>query len=105
MSKTAFNSAMLGILCAICAVICLAGGSASASAPQLATDVGPGREQANAPVEPFHIIGNVYYVGTYDYGIYLITTPDGNILIDSGWPDTAPQIEANIRKLGFKVED
>lgn len=59
----------------------------------------------NQPVEPFRIAGNIYYVGASDVTSYLITTPKGNILIDSGFIETVPQITANIVRLGFKVED
>jgi metallo-beta-lactamase class B len=59
----------------------------------------------NQPVPPFHIIGNIYYVGASDIGVYLIVTPAGDILLDGGFVETAPQIEANIPKLGFKVKD
>jgi metallo-beta-lactamase class B len=59
----------------------------------------------NQPVEPFKIIGNIYYVGASDITSYLITTPKGHILIDSGFFETVPQIKANIGKLGFKLED
>lgn len=59
----------------------------------------------NKPVEPFKIIGNVYYVGASDVTSYLITSPQGHILIDAGFEETVPQIKANIAKLGFKIED
>ena len=59
----------------------------------------------NQSVEPFKIIGNVYYVGASDVTSYLITTPKGHILIDSGFSETVPQIKANVAKLGFKIED
>ncbi|MEP6902679.1 MAG: subclass B3 metallo-beta-lactamase [Actinomycetota bacterium] len=59
----------------------------------------------NRPVEPFKIIGNIYYVGASDVTSYLITTPQGHILIDGGFAETAPQIEANVEKLGFKLAD
>jgi len=63
-------------------------------------------EQAwNRPVRPFRIGGNVYYVGAADLSSYLITTPKGHILLDSGMLETVPQIKANIAKLGFKLED
>ena len=63
-------------------------------------------EQAwNKPVEPFRIARNVYYVGAADLSSYLITTPSGHILLDSGMLETVPQIKANIAKLGFKIED
>jgi metallo-beta-lactamase class B len=59
----------------------------------------------NQPVEPFRIIGNIYYVGASDITSFLITSPQGHILLDGGFPETAPMIRDNIRKLGFKVED
>jgi metallo-beta-lactamase class B len=59
----------------------------------------------NQPVEPFKIIGNIYYVGASDVTSYLITTPKGHILIDAGFEETVPQIKANVAKLGFKLED
>lgn len=59
----------------------------------------------NQPVDPFHIIGNIYYVGASDIGSYLIVTPAGDILLDGGFVETAPMIEANIKKLGFKLTD
>jgi len=55
--------------------------------------------------EPLHIAGPIHYVGTRGIGVYLITTPEGHILIDGGMPGTAPLVEASIRKLGFKPED
>ena len=57
------------------------------------------------PFPPFKIIGNVYWVGTYDLSTYLIATPAGNILINSGVESTVPQIQASVEKLGFKLSD
>ena len=57
------------------------------------------------PVDPFHIAGPIYYVGTRGLGVFLITTPAGNILIGGAVPGAAPLIEASIRKLGFKPEE
>ncbi len=59
----------------------------------------------NTPTEPFHIIDNVYYVGTEGLGAYLFKTDDGLILLDGTTPQGGPMIEANIAKLGFKVSD
>jgi metallo-beta-lactamase class B len=59
----------------------------------------------NKPTEPFHIIGNLYYVGTEGLASYLFVGPQGNILIDGATAEGAPMIEANIAKLGFKVSD
>lgn len=57
------------------------------------------------PYEPFRIAGNLYYVGTYDLGSYLIVTSKGNILINTGLADSLPMIKNNIKKLGFKYQD
>jgi L-ascorbate metabolism protein UlaG (beta-lactamase superfamily) len=51
---------------------------------------------------PFKIIGNLYYVGTYDLACYLIVTPKGNILINTGLASSYTQIIDNIKTLGFK---
>ena len=64
-----------------------------------------GDRQMNQPVEPFKIIGNIYYVGASDVTSFLITSSEGHILIDSGFAETVPQIKANVAKLGFKLED
>jgi metallo-beta-lactamase class B len=59
----------------------------------------------NRPVEPFRIVGNIYYVGATEVSSFLITTPEGHILLDSGLAETVPLIQANLKKLGFKIED
>jgi acetyl esterase/lipase len=58
--------------------------------------------------EPFpahKIIGNVYYVGSKDLATYLITTPEGHILINSGFDRTVPLIQRSVESLGFKMAD
>jgi metallo-beta-lactamase class B len=57
------------------------------------------------PFPGFKIVGNMYYVGTYDLGCYLIDTGAGLILVNSGAPGSYPLIKANIEKLGFKTSD
>ena len=59
----------------------------------------------NKPTEPFHIAGNIYYVGTEGLGAYLFTGPKGHVLLDGATPPGASIIEANIAKLGFKLND
>jgi metallo-beta-lactamase class B len=59
----------------------------------------------NKPTEPFKIIGNVYYVGTSGLASYLITSPQGHILVDTVMPESTSQIKASIEKLGFKITD
>jgi metallo-beta-lactamase class B len=62
-------------------------------------------EEWTRPFEPFRIIGNIYWVGTYDLSTYLIVTPQGNILINTGLAETVPQIRAGVEKLGFRLSD
>jgi metallo-beta-lactamase class B len=57
------------------------------------------------PFPPFRIVGNLYWVGSYDLATYLITTPQGNILINTGVGDTAKQIKASVEQLGFNLAD
>lgn len=59
----------------------------------------------NQPMEPFRIADHLFYVGSSDIASYLITTTEGDILIDAGYPETAPQIEANVVKVGGRVGD
>jgi metallo-beta-lactamase class B len=58
-----------------------------------------------APYPPFHMIGNIYYVGAAGLACYIIKTSEGEILLDSGYPDMASQIEGNVQQLGFKLSD
>ena len=62
-------------------------------------------QKMNQPVEPFRILGNLYYVGANDVTSFLITTPAGHILIDGGFDETVPLIEASVERLGFRFED
>jgi metallo-beta-lactamase class B len=54
---------------------------------------------------PFKIIGNIYWVGSYDLSTYLVTTPQGHILVNTGVGATAQQIKASVEQLGFKMAD
>jgi metallo-beta-lactamase class B len=53
----------------------------------------------------FRIAGNLYYVGTADLAVYLVTTPQGNILINSDFKEDLPAIRKSIEGLGFKYAD
>ena len=79
------------------AVLWLAAPAASQTAEQ--------RTIWNRPAEPFRVAGNVYHVGTEALGAFLIATPEGHVLIDGALPESADQIAANIRRLGYRVED
>lgn len=58
-------------------------------------------EEWTRPYEPFRIAGNLYYVGTYDLASYLITTHEGNILINTGLASSAFQIKKILKNLGL----
>lgn len=76
--------------------------SCAAQRPHLFDDL---HGKASAPVAPFRIVGDLYYVGAADIASYLIATPDGLILLDTGTREMVPVVTANIAKLGFRVED
>jgi metallo-beta-lactamase class B len=57
------------------------------------------------PLTPFRIADNLYYVGSRDLAIYLVTTPQGNILINAGLESSPPLIRASVEKLGFRWTD
>ena len=62
-------------------------------------------EEWTRPFPPFQIVGNIYWVGSYDLSSYLITTPQGHILVNTGVGDTARQIKKSVEELGFKMAD
>jgi metallo-beta-lactamase class B len=62
-------------------------------------------QKSDKPFPEHHVIGNVYYVGSTEYASYLITTPQGHILINSSFESTVPWIRASVEKLGFKFSD
>ena len=57
------------------------------------------------PVAPFRIVGNIYYVGALNIASYLIATPQGHILIDSGMTEMHDAITSGVEQLGYAVSD
>jgi metallo-beta-lactamase class B len=57
------------------------------------------------PFDPLKVVGNIYYVGTRGLSSFLIVTPAGGIIIDSGEAESVPFIRANAEKLGFRISD
>jgi metallo-beta-lactamase class B len=57
------------------------------------------------PFPPFRIAGNLYYVGSKGLASYLVTMPQGNILINGDLEANVPLIHASIEKLGFQFKD
>lgn len=85
-------------LLVVCAVL-------SAATP-ISVDAAPSyRDLWTRAQEPFRIYGNAYYVGTRGLTSILITSEDGHVLIDGTLPENAEKVAANIRSLGFRVED
>jgi metallo-beta-lactamase class B len=57
------------------------------------------------PFPAHRVVGNVYFVGSKGLGIYLISTPQGHILINAGLEDSVPMIQQSVEKLGFRSSD
>ncbi|HVS77118.1 MAG TPA: subclass B3 metallo-beta-lactamase [Steroidobacteraceae bacterium] len=70
-----------------------------------AQGIGADRAAWNAPQKPFRIYGNTWYVGPHGLSAILVDTGQGLALFDGDLPESAPQIEARIRALGFRVRD
>ena len=93
---------MKKIVMALVALLPLAGAAQAQTPKDLIAAL---KVKWNTPTAPFKMIGNVYYVGTDGLASYLITSPQGHILVDTVMPEATSQIKASIEKLGFKVTD
>lgn len=58
-----------------------------------------------APIAPFRIVGNLYYVGSKELASYLVVTPEGDVLINSNLEDSVPQIRHSVEELGYRFAD
>ncbi len=87
------------------AALLMTGGWAAPAQDDPLTRPLPTRPDWVAPVAPIRIHGNTYYVGYQGLSIALIDTDDGLILVDGGMPQTAEQTKANLRALGYRIED
>ena len=99
MMAVAYNELMLAHIRILSTVLILV---LSAAGVALDQDTPPDWTE---PFPPFHIAGNLYYVGSKGLANYLITTPQGNILINSDLEANVPMVRRSIEKLGFKFED
>lgn len=95
MKRNAFTLAVL----AMASLICHPASAQKVNEPQN-TNI-----QWSLPYPPFRIVGNVYYVGTYDLACYLIVTSKGNILINTGLASSEKMIKESIVALGFNPDD
>lgn len=59
----------------------------------------------NDPFPPHRVMDNLYYVGTSMLAVFLVTTPEGHILINGGYEATVPVIQDAVEELGFRFED
>jgi metallo-beta-lactamase class B len=82
-----------------------AGAQAAQSSTGYSREQCPTCAEWNVPRRPLRIYGNTYYVGTRGLSALLVTSSRGHVLIDGALPESAPQILANIRALGFRVQD
>ncbi len=71
----------------------------------LAAPLASQRSETTKPFPPHKVIGNIYFVGTANLGSYLVTTPEGHILVNTDFEETVPVIRASVQKLGFKFTD
>ena len=63
------------------------------------------RGPMSAPAEPFKVVGTIHYVGAADISSWLITTPEGHVLIDTGTVEMHDVVRKNIEVLGFNPRD
>lgn len=71
----------------------------------LATAPPPAQNDYTEPFPAFRIVDNLYYVGTKGVASYLITTPQGHILINSNLEAGVPLLRTSVESLGFKFSD
>ncbi len=67
--------------------------------------VEPPQAAADEPLPAHRVVDNVYYVGSKELASFLITTPEGHMLINSSFEETVPLIRAAVESLGFKMRD
>ena len=85
------------------AVLLLAGIAATSALAHTQTQADRTQDKVAFPAHT--IIGNLHYVGTATLNSYLVTTPQGHILINTNYEDTVPLLRASVEKLGFKLTD
>ncbi|MBI3490643.1 MAG: subclass B3 metallo-beta-lactamase [Acidobacteria bacterium] len=70
-----------------------------------AVQIAPSDPSWRQPFDPIRIVGNIYYVGTRGLSSFLLVTPAGGVLIDSGEAESVPFIRANVERLGFRMSE
>ena len=95
----------LRLLASAVLTLCLILPTAHAEQPSAKTPHGIDRSEWNAPQKPLRIYANTWYVGPFGLSSILLDTGQGLALFDGDLPESATQIEAHIRELGFRVRD
>jgi metallo-beta-lactamase class B len=62
-------------------------------------------EQQRKAFPPHKVVGNIYSVGTEMQGSFLVTTPEGHILVNTNFEETVPILRESVEKLGFRFAD
>lgn len=93
---------MKTLAAALCALALFATGAQAQTVKDFLAAV---TKKWTTPFEPFHLIDNIYYVGTDGIAVYIIKTSGGLILMDTALPQSTGMLKDNIAKLGFKESD
>jgi metallo-beta-lactamase class B len=99
------NTVMLVLLLTVSAAAAVAQAPRVWSPQELFTRNIGTREQQDKAFPPHKMIGNIHYVGTETLASFLITTPQGHILINSMYERNVPTIKKSVEDLGFKFAD
>jgi metallo-beta-lactamase class B len=109
---------LIGLLTSVCAVLIQAQAPVAPRSPFTAKDAEVGKQLAAkslelraqiktpaGPAEPFKMIGNLYWVGEQNGEVYILTSPQGHIMLGAGYLQGAEGVEQNIAKMGLKLSD
>ena len=86
-------------------ISCLICGIGFSSGIGVSSIFGQDTSDWHQPFPPHRIADNLYYVGSRGLASYLVTTPEGHILINCSFERTVPLIRASVEKLGYKIGD
>jgi metallo-beta-lactamase class B len=96
---------MFCLLSAVCAAPLLAQGKRAMTPEELSRQTLGTPEQQRKAFPPHKVIGNIYSVGTEMQGSFLVTTPEGHILVNTNFDETVPILRESVEKLGFRFAD
>ena len=98
--RTSILSVMLATL--VTSAICLTATAAQTGGEPLSKTyrVTRANDVEFQKIEPFKVFDNLYYVGPGYVSVWLLTTPQGNILFDTAQEPYVDWVIGNIRKAG-----